>query len=93
MAIMYINILADFPTDYKCTAHYFPASNSFWLEPDDSLQVPVRAEIQGIQNQTLFRKFHHIYDYFDFRNKIWGDDSVFEVPLISFTRQCTNIVS
>jgi hypothetical protein len=22
---------------------------------------------------------HHIYEYFDFRNKIWEDNSVFEV--------------
>ena len=50
-----------------------------WNDPVLYPQIPVRAEVQGLQTATGSYQFHHIYDYFDFRTKIWADQSVFQV--------------
>ncbi|XP_045160291.2 uncharacterized protein LOC123525365 isoform X4 [Mercenaria mercenaria] len=65
------NLAANFTLDY-----YFSAYN--WTAPDLSNQVPVLAEIQGVTLGAT--PFHHTYEYFDYRNHIWGSDSVFDTP-------------
>ncbi|XP_060577210.1 uncharacterized protein LOC132734483 [Ruditapes philippinarum] len=65
---------ANFTLDY-----YFSAYN--WSSPSSPRQVPVLAEILGSKYMIPQDvPIHHIYEYFDFRNKIWEDNSVFEVP-------------
>ncbi|KAL4237127.1 hypothetical protein ACF0H5_005508 [Mactra antiquata] len=64
-------LLSNFTLDY-----YFSAYN--WSEPDLSIQVPILAEVTGVQYPN--HPFHHTYEYFDYRNKIWNDDSVFDTP-------------
>lgn len=69
---MYWPILAaNFTLDY-----YFTARN--WTDPVLYPQVPVRAEIKGLQ---VIKSFHHIYEYYDFRTSIWADQSIFRVPV------------
>ena len=51
-----------------------------WTDPILRSQIPVRAEIVGVQTLlTSSRYFHHIYDYYDFRDSIWSGDPAFEV--------------
>ncbi|KAH3695076.1 uncharacterized protein LOC127861585 isoform X2 [Dreissena polymorpha] len=80
---MYWDILAsNFTLDYFFTAQ----DTSFtWTEPDNENVVPIRAEIQGTQyipqiNGANSKNFHHIYEYFDFRNAIWAPDDKFWPP-------------
>lgn len=50
-----------------------------WTPADKSRQVPVLAEVSGLSHNSQPTRFHHRYEYFDFRDKIWRDETVFEV--------------
>lgn len=67
------DLKSNFTLDYYFSAY----SNSDWASPDISKQVPVQAEIKGI-NQGM--PFHHLYEYFDFRKSLWKGNEVFETP-------------
>ncbi|XP_062619516.1 uncharacterized protein LOC134281071 [Saccostrea cucullata] len=60
--------------------YYFTDQN--WITSSGYSQVPVRAEIFGIQQQSGGnpRQFHHIYDYTDFTTTLDPRTTVFETP-------------
>ena len=62
---------------FKATYKFILTSTvASWTDSILHPQIPVRAEVSGSQ---VIRTFHHIYDYFDFRDYVWEDDSAFEV--------------
>ncbi|XP_052257637.1 uncharacterized protein LOC127862517 [Dreissena polymorpha] len=80
---MYWDILAsNFTLDFFFTAQ---DSSFTWVGPDNENVVPIRAEIHGTQyipqvDGSNSKNFHHIYEYFDFRNAIWAPDDKFWPP-------------
>lgn len=74
-----LNILALEPLALK--------TDQSWLSSSGYAQVPVRAEIFGMQKQdgASPRTFHHIYDYTDFTTTLDPQTTVFEVRLIKLS--------
>ncbi|XP_067679909.1 uncharacterized protein [Haliotis asinina] len=61
--------------------HYFTASN--WSTSSTHVMVPVRIEMFGEQtftNGSAPRTFHHIYDYFNFKDDTSLDPTDYETP-------------
>ncbi|XP_062619530.1 uncharacterized protein LOC134281083 [Saccostrea cucullata] len=59
--------------------YYFTTPN--WVTPAGIPQVPVRAEVFGIRQMAGGQhKFHHVYDYTEFRATPPDDTTVFETP-------------
>ena len=60
-----------------------------WVTPSTFSQVPVRYDVNGTQlmaNGTL-RRFHRVYDFFDFMQDFDSDPTVFEVSLRGLHRR------
>ena len=71
------------PAELRLFYILFSANN--WTDPVLFNQIPVRAEIKGVQTKNNISKtFHHMYEYFDFRTHIWDGPSVFQVIYIFF---------
>ncbi|XP_056019755.1 uncharacterized protein LOC125671708 isoform X2 [Ostrea edulis] len=69
------------PLSSTFTLDYYFTDQS-WLSSSGYAQVPVRAEIFGMQKQdgASPRTFHHIYDYTDFTTTLDPQTTVFETP-------------
>ncbi|XP_056019753.1 uncharacterized protein LOC130054319 [Ostrea edulis] len=67
----------------------FYFTNPKWNTPSGISQVPVRAEIFGFRTKGNGQqhKFHHVYDYTEFRVGLPDDTTVFETPSMVV---CTN---
>jgi hypothetical protein len=77
--VVYVSVLAF--------DHLILQTDQSWLSSSAYSQVPVRAEIFGMQLQdgAPSWKFHHIYDYTDFATNIDPLSTVFEVRFVKLS--------